>query len=316
VSRSRYVLAIFASTLVFSSVAEADRGIRIGPYSDQVGPSQAAVGARIAETSSGPAHRAHGTTSRSRPGRVSPETGSGVTVGGASPLPPVSYPSISPDSPLLQSPAPRGPQTFWYSDGSGHLCIYVPKGSSDCYAPVGGVQRTTSGVNPGAVAAVVASRMDLAAGRIEASPLRTGLTGADSWFWLEPAPQPLRLSVSLGGETVSVSATPEVEWRFGDGASFTGGAGIPYQPGAPPAAAIRHVFQTRCLPGDQGSYRDALATCGTDGYTVAAVVSWRIDYEGSGPVGESGSLPTRTTTSATGYPVSEARVFLVSGGTR
>ena len=296
--------------------ARAPGVVSLGMYSQQAGPAHATVAARIAETSSGRAHRAQGTTPRARPGRVSPGAGSGASVGGTTQLPPVSYPSISPDSPLLQSPAPRGPQTFWYADGAGHLCIYIPNGSSDCYAPVGAVQPTTSAVSPGTVAAAVASRLDLTAGRIETSPLRSGLTGADSWFWLDPAPQPRQLSISLGGETVSVSATPEVEWRFGDGASLTGGAGIPYQPGTPPAAAIRHVFQTRCLPGDQGSYPDALANCGTDGYTVAAVVSWRIDYQGSGAVGASGSLPTRTTTSATGYPVSEARAFLVSGGTR
>jgi hypothetical protein len=139
------------------------------------------------------------------------------------------------------------------------------------------------------------------------------LTGADSWFWLDPAPQRQTLSVSLAGETVSVVADPIVEWRFGDGASLDGGPGVRYQPGAAPADAIRHLYKTRCLPGDQGRDPYVLASCGQDGYGVAAVVVWRISYRAAGPVGESGTLPTRTTENSTAYPVSESRAFLVGG---
>jgi hypothetical protein len=60
------------------------------------------------------------------------------------------------------------------------------------------------------------------------------------------------LSISLRGERVSVSAEPSIEWRFGDGAALVGGAGRPYAPGPPPAGAIRHLYETRCLPGDVG----------------------------------------------------------------
>jgi hypothetical protein len=312
-NRSHLALGLFALALLVASVAQADRGIRIGPYSGQVAPNQAVIGARIGVTQSRP-KRSHPARPPRRGSTGSNETSSARSFGATAELPPVSYPSISPDSPLLQTPTPRGWQSFWYADGSGHLCIYIPNGSSDCYTPAGPAPVPAT-VNPGTVAAAVASRMDLTAGRIDVSPGRTGLTGVDSWFWLDPAPQPRQLSVSLGGETVNVNATPEIEWRFGDGASLTGGAGIAYQPGVPPATAIRHVFQTRCLPGDRGRYPDALATCGTDGYTVEAVVRWRIDYDGSGPVGVSGSLPPRTTTSTTSYPVSEARAFLISGAT-
>lgn len=233
--------------------------------------------------------------------------------GVASAQPPVSYPTISPTSPLLQSATPRGPQTFWYGDGSGHLCIYIPIGSADCYTPSGIATAAPAAMNPGAVASAVASRMDLSSGRIEMSPARAGFTGAESWFWLDPAPQLQHLSVSLAGETVDVSATPEVEWRFGDGVVLTGGGGVPYAAGAAPAAAVRHLYETRCLPGDAGNDPNVLPSCGSAGYTVEAVVSWRIDYEGSGPVAASGALPTRTTSSSVGYPVSEARAFLLSG---
>ena len=57
-----------------------------------------------------------------------------------------------------------------------------------------------------------------------------------------------------------------------------------------------------------------LASCRSDGYRVAAVVSWRISYEASGRIARSGELATRTTETAIVYAVSEARGFLVEGG--
>jgi hypothetical protein len=57
-----------------------------------------------------------------------------------------------------------------------------------------------------------------------------------------------------------------------------------------------------------------LASCGQDGYSVAAVVVWRITYSAAGPIAASGALPARTTETSTGYPVSESRAFLVGGG--
>ncbi|MGH3452364.1 MAG: hypothetical protein ACRDQW_17010 [Haloechinothrix sp.] len=145
----------------------------------------------------------------------------------------------------------------------------------------------------------------------------TGLTGSDSWFWLDPAPRTEELTVSLAGETVTVIAEPsEVEWRFGDGIDLTGGPGRPYRPGPPTADAVLHVYETRCLPGDQGRNPYVLASCASSGYRVEAVVVWRISFSASGPVEASGALPARTTATAAAYPVSEARGFLVSVGSR
>ena len=58
-----------------------------------------------------------------------------------------------------------------------------------------------------------------------------------------------------------------------------------------------------------------LPTCGSDGYPVSAVVTWQVSYQAGGPVSESGTLPTRTTTATIDYKVSEVRAFL-TGGTR
>jgi hypothetical protein len=169
-------------------------------------------------------------------------------------------------------------------------------------------------LSPSAVAQSLTRRVELAPGNINTSPARAGLTGATSWFWLDPAPRRQSLSISLAGETVSVVADPTVEWRFGDGASFDGGPGVPYQADASPADAIQHAYETCCLPGDQGHDPYVLASCGQAGYSVEALVVWRITYSAAGPVGGTGTLPARTTDSSTSYPVSESRAFLVGGG--
>jgi hypothetical protein len=145
----------------------------------------------------------------------------------------------------------------------------------------------------------------------------TGLTGATSWFWLDPAPRAESLTASLAGETVTVTAEPSgVEWRFGDGLDVSGGPGRPYRPGPPPAEAVLHVYETRCLPGDQGRNPYVLESCAASGYQLEAIVVWGISFTATGPIEASGALPTRTTETSTPYPVSEARGFLVAGGSR
>jgi hypothetical protein len=122
------------------------------------------------------------------------------------------------------------------------------------------------------------------------------------------------LTVTLAGETVTVTAEPiVVDWRFGDGARVVGGKGLPYRAGPPPEGAIVHVYETRCLPDDPGRNPYVLARCGSAGYTLEAIVAWRISYVASGPIDASGTLPTRTTAAETVYPVSEARGFLIPG---
>jgi hypothetical protein len=195
--------------------------------------------------------------------------------------------------------------------------MYAPDSVLPCYTVVAPPRTGAPAVSPAAIAASVAGRMPLTPGQIHASPSARGLTGAVSWFWLEPAPRATVLSVSLGGERVTVTAEPDaVGWRFGDGGSLSGGVGVPYRPGSPPPEAVTHPYSTRCLPGDQGRNPYVLGSCGNDGYTVVAVVSWRISFRASGRVGASGSLPTRTTEASTVYPVSEARAFLIGGASQ
>jgi hypothetical protein len=298
---------VVALAAVLSSTAPADDRIKLGYYSQQSGPDHAAIGAQIEVASErqgrrgeAPRHRAEVTAvvSVSEP---------------AEPLP--SYPTLPSTSPLLANPTPLGAGTFWYSDGSGHACVYRAGSSPLCYAVTSsGGSPAAPAISPAAIAAAAADRLDLMPGRIEASPRSAGLTGADSWFWLSPGIETRELSVSLAGETVTVTAEPSVAWRFGDGSSLVGSSGVRYRPGPPPDAAIRHSYETRCLPGDRGRNPYVLASCRDDGYRVEALVRWRISYRASGRIDESGTLPARTTETAIAYSVTEARAFLTRGG--
>jgi hypothetical protein len=288
--------------------------VSLGVSSQQAGPSRASVSASIASRSK----------RRGREGTNARDRGQAQVIslprrGGAESKGPL-YPALPSTSRFLRNPHPFGPNSFWYSDGSGHTCIYLPNSVLPCFTVTagGGGAPSGPGVNPVAIATAIAARLELFPGRIHTSPSisRGGLTGADSWFWLAPGPRREVLSISLRGERVSVSADPSVEWRFGDGAALFGGPGRPYAPGAPPADAIRHLYETRCLPGDAGRNPYVLAGCGVRGYPLEALVHWAISFEASGPVSASGSLPSRTTSTGLAYPVSEARAFLLAGGNR
>lgn len=296
---------------LLAATARADT-IRIGRFSDQASPQRAVIGANIhvAHTQEGERRTATPQHGHERHAVVAVDASGSSAASVSNP-----YPSITQNSPLLRNPRPAGPGSFWYGDGNGHACMYLPNSVLPCFTVVARGGNAAGGVvSPAAVAASVARRIALNPGEVKASPSRAGLTGADAWFWLDPAPQRRELSVSLGGETVTVTADPQIEWRFGDGATSAGSPGVPYEPGAVPAGAIRHVYETRCLPGDQGRNPYVLGSCGADGYRVVALVVWQISYDAAGPVAASGALPARTTESSTAYPVSEARAFLVSGG--
>jgi hypothetical protein len=303
------IAAALAGLLVGSGLADDGRHrptyVRVSPLSQQMGPGSAAIGARIDVAAPRPGR------SGSASGRTARTSASGVA------RVPVLYPPLVSTSPILRNPAPLGPGSFWYSDDGGHSCPYLPDSVLPCFRIVtpGGSAVVSPGVNPAGIAASIAMTLALQPGEIHVSPASGGLTGAASWFWLDPAPGTAAVSVTLAGESVTVTAVPEVEWRFGDGTSATG-AGLAYRPGPAPAGAVTHVYQARCLPRDRGRNPYVLPSCGGSGYTVEAVVSWRVSYTASGLISASGSLATRTTGASVAYPVSEARAFLVPNGSR
>jgi len=308
-----FMLAL--SVLAAAPVAFAGT-IQIGVYSQNERSDHASAGASISDVShrtGTPSHRGARGEHATESAATATSSAAGANVGGAAPTP--VYPTLPNDAPLLRNSHPFGGETLWYSDGSGHACVSPPPPPpfSPLRPPPAVPARPAT--DPATIAAALAARVDLSLGEIRSSPNRVGLTGADSWFWLDPAPAARSLSITLAGESVTVSATPSIVWRFGDGASLDGGPGRPYAPGShpPPADAIRHSYQTRCLPGDQGRNPYVLASCAADGYRVEASISWQLSYQASGPIARTGVLPTRTTTTVVAYPVSEVRGFLVAG---
>lgn len=305
-------LLVLLIPLCAAAPAYAAGSLNILAYSQQSGEANASAGSRVSYAS-------HEQGAAERRPVLNGTSGGAASAGGGEPAGPNPYPAISSSSPLLHNPHPNGPQSFWYT-AEGHRCIYFPTSNGICYTVTTPAATGTPGrpaINPAAIAEALAARMNLQAGQLSASPSpqAKGLTGAASWFWLSPTPRIDSLSVSLAGEHVTVTATASsVRWSFGDGSELAAGPGVPYQPEGVPSAAVHHVYQTRCLPGDRGRDPNVLASCGSNGYTVQATVQWSIGYTASGPVGGGGALPSRSTATSLVYPVSEARAFLTSAG--
>jgi hypothetical protein len=286
--------------------------VTLGHYSQQDDRSRASIGVSIRAKVTEPGRDAR------RASRLVSRVEQQPVKGGAGDDLPEPYPALRADSSLAQDPQPFGPGSFWYPVGPGRVCIYAPDSILPCSTLVGpGGAPGRPALDPGAIAASVADRLPLPPGRIQTSPRVAGLTGTDSWFWLDPAPRTEELAVSLAGERVTVRAEPgAVEWRFGDGVELAAGPGRPYRAGPPPMGAVLHLYETRCLPGDQGRNPYVLGSCDSTGYGVEAVVAWRISFSASGPIEASGTLPTRTTATSVAYPVNEARGFLTPGASR
>lgn len=306
------ILPLISALALFIPRSAFAASYQILPVSQQLSPSHASVGASVKVSSQTP--EAHGQSGGPAAKPVA------ASEGPSGPMPSPANPTLPANSPRLANPHPAGPNSFWYTTTAGEHCIYEPASNGACFnlaAPAGPTEPSAPPVNPAALAEAAASRLTLGSGRIQASPSAhtAGLTGAASWFWIEPAPSSRSVSVSLRGERVTVSASAaSVRWTFGDGADLLAGPGVPYRPGPAPAGTIRHAYQTRCLPGDRGHDPYVLSSCGSGGYTVEASVQWGISYTASGPVAGGGALPARSTAASIAYPVSEARAFLTSSG--
>lgn len=282
--------------LITATLARAHAAYSIGQVSQQTSPSSATAGASVEVSSQRPA------------------------VPAARPHAPASVPESPSAGESVPTATPVSSSESSSSAGArGKTCPmlnYPPPCVAPVNTPPGTARAPAPAVNPVVVAERAAAQLSLNAGRITASPSAhtDGLTGAASWFWLEPPPSPQTFSVSLRGEHVTVSASvASVRWSFGDDSQRLAGPGVPYKPGTAPADAVLHTYQTRCLPGDQGHDPNVLPSCGPDGYTVEATVQWSISYTASGPVSGGGALPSRSTANSTAYPVGEARAFLTTG---
>lgn len=307
---------VSAAALIFAAGAAADV-VSIGVYSRRENPSRAQIGGSVRVGYRSPGVGASGGSFS--PSRSSSSSASGPpAIGGASSgVQGVSM--LSSGAAILRDSTPLGAGSFWMSV-NGQRCIYAPNTNGTCFnvAPGAGGPGARP-IDPRALAQAAAQRLPLLPGAIVASPSRqaTGLTGAPSWFWLDPAPGTEPLTVGAGGEHVTVTAVPsKVVWGFGDGEQVDGGAGRPWGVRAGSRGSVQHRYRTRCLPGDQGHDPYVLSSCTASGYRVQASVEWTISFVAAGPIATAGGLPPRTTSTTIAYPVNEVRGFLTSGGAR
>lgn len=288
-----------------AAAASASPPVRIFSWSAQGGPSHATAGGSV-----------HVSTPVAGRAGAGPQAGTPPSEHGGGKVSP--YPTVPSNSPILTKPT--GAKSFWYPNGNGQQCLYTPQANASALCvnvvvPGAPAAPAAPPVDPTTLAGAAAKHFSLGAGQISASPSANvdGLTGAASWFWLTPTPGTDSVAVARGGEHVTVTAKESsVHWSFGDDATADEGPGVPYQSGPLPAGAVRHDYQTRCLPGDRGHDPYVLSTCGPDGYTITATVGWTITYAATGPVTRDGSLTPRTTATSMTYPVTEARGFLIS----
>jgi hypothetical protein len=296
-------LLVLATVLAATAcAAAAARTINIGAYSQLDSPSRASAGGSVYVGYRDPGSSGVGVSSPIAPSPASPGSGTPYTSSG--------------DSSNIDSAD--------YVDRGGAVPCADPVVHGTCFrvpvAPGATGPRAGRGappVDPQVLARLAVDRLAMLPGSIRVSPSRQvrGLTGAPSWFWLDPAPTAESVTVAQGAESVTVTATPaRVGWNFGDGDEVDGGPGRPYGEAVDRRGAMRHRYRTRCLPGDQGGDPYVLASCTDEGYQVQAGVEWTISFQAVGPIATAGGLPPQTTTATIAYPVTEVRGFLARDG--
>lgn len=306
-------LAALGIALVTTQAVAAD--VSIGAFSQTESVSRARIGGSVSVGYEKP-----GSSGSTGSLTASTYSGGGAAESNGSTSGGYRYPTLSSDAAILSNPTPEGPGTFWFQIGGGQRCIYNSASNGQCYnvAGPGAAAPRARPVDPRVLAEIAARRLPLLPGEIDASPSQkaAGLTGAPSWFWLNPRPAVQELTVTQGAERVSVTAVPSsVVWDFGDGDQADAGPGRPFAVGSGERqGSVRHRYRTRCLPGDRGRDPYVLASCTADGYEVGARVEWTVTFVATGPIEMSGSLPSRTTATTLAYPVGEVRGFLARRG--
>ena len=151
------------------------------------------------------------------------------------------------------------------------------------------------GVNPLDIAERLVRDLPYPAARLAANPAARGLTGLESWFWVEGyTAAPILDSVTEFGMTVDVEATPtSTSWDFGDG---TTAKGLGLGSGGTGRSSVVHTFERRARPAFK---LRAL---------IVLSVRWRLNR---GPWQD---LDPVVRTAGRSYPVVESRAALVPTG--
>jgi hypothetical protein len=125
--------------------------------------------------------------------------------------------------------------------------------------------------------------------KLSFAPSRLGMTGLDSFVWLDPAPRPIEATAEVPGLMVYAQAQPaSFTWNFGDGTSESSDSpGVPWSKGG----SLSHVYQSR------GVYLASV--------TIRWTASWRTSDSGWQALG------AFTTSANTRYPVRQMVAVLV-----
>lgn len=112
------------------------------------------------------------------------------------------------------------------------------------------------------------------------TPWIKGLTGLETYFWLEREPRPITATAAAGPLSVTAEAYPiEYRWDFGDGTTTsTTSPGKPYQSESSPGD-VAHVYETK-------GYYDI-------GVTVIWEARWRVSGGPWRPLGYFSNSDTR-----------------------
>jgi PKD domain len=176
--------------------------------------------------------------------------------------------------------------------------VFSPAGGADCASFISPAASQPSepgppiGPSPEQLAAIAADEaMSLAESpELEIAPGSIGLTGLDSYFWLDHEPRPVVATAEAPGLSVTAEAHPiQYVWRFGDGAERrTGHPGRRWTRRRP--GNIAHMYETRGR------------------YTVEVEVVWEARWR----IGGGAWMPLGyfTNSDSSRYPVREVRSAL------
>ena len=153
--------------------------------------------------------------------------------------------------------------------------------------------QATPPVDPRAMAERLARDLPYPPATIGVSPAARGLTGLESWFWVDGSRGPISDAVEGFGLLVEVEAWPAAAtWDFGDGSGpQRGSLGQP----APGRSEVRHAYERRSRGAP---------------FTVRATVRLDVRWRQNGGPWE--PLPPVFRTATRAYPVAESRSVLIS----
>ena len=133
---------------------------------------------------------------------------------------------------------------------------------------------------------------------IKANPAPRGLTGFESWFWLDPQPQTLTSSETANGYQYQITATPQsTDWTFGDGGQTRLGDPAGFGLAYPQRSTVTWTYEAQSA-----------------GYTVAAVETYAVTWTAQAGGASYGPYPEGTITGPAAllpYPVQQAEPELL-----